>query len=512
MEPIKKRLSREAAGFDWRGVTARMAADFILVNGSLLFSFLLWFVFYVSVLDADPRVLKKTFVLFVRQYWLFWGFFALLVFHLHGFYTRSRAYARPMKAVAILRAVSTLVILLVFADYLLFRGALIPRGVAVLSWALMLLSVGGTRLGKHFDARRYAPIHSPRKEIRRVLVVGGAGYLGSHLVPLLLSLRFQVRVLDSLLFGADGLSAISQDENFELIKGDVRNISDLVAAVKDCDAIIHLAGIVGDPACAENPEITSEINRVATKMLIEVAKGYGVSRFVFASSCSVYGASDELVDERAPVAPISSYAVTKLDSEELLLAARSDSFDPVILRLGTLFGLSPRPRFDLVVNLLTAKAASTGSISIYNGEQWRPFLHVTDAARAFALALQSPAEIVSGQIFNVGDRRMNCRLSELSDVIAKLIPTVRVERIENADKRNYKADFTKIRQTLKFTCHVMLEEGIAEIHRAIADAKITDFQAEIFNNQKVTRAFAASVGSSQSSLRDLISLSQRPEN
>jgi nucleoside-diphosphate-sugar epimerase len=512
METLKNRFAREVSAFDWKGVGARMVADFFFVNVSLLRSFLLWFVFYVSILDADPKLLKQDFVDFVEQYWIFWGFFALLIFHLHGFYTRSRAYARRTKAVAILRAVSTLVILLVFVDYFLFRGALLPRGVAVLSWAFMMLSVGGTRIGKHFASRRYAPIHSPRKEIRRVLVVGGAGYLGSHLVPLLLSQRFQVRVLDSLLFGADGLKSIEQDENFELVRGDVRNISDLVAAVKDCDAIIHLAGIVGDPACAENPEITSEINRVATKMLIEVAKGYGVSRFVFASSCSVYGASDELVDEQAAVAPISSYAVTKLDSEELLLEAKTESFDPVILRLGTLFGLSPRPRFDLVVNLLTAKAASTGSITIYNGEQWRPFLHVTDAARAFALALQSPADLVSGEIFNVGDRRMNCRLSDLSDVIAKLVPTVRVERIENADKRNYKADFTKIHRTLKFTCHVMLPEGIAEIHRAIVDAKITDFQAEIFNNQKVTRAFASSIGGAQSSLRDLISLSQRAEN
>lgn len=512
METLKKRVTREINAFDWRGVSARMVADFTLVNASLLFSFLLWFVFYVSLWDADPKVLRKTFLEFIRQYWLYWGFFALLVFHLHGFYTRSRAYARRVKAIAILRAVSTFSILLVFSDYLLFRGALLPRGVAILSWALILLTVGGSRLGKHFVSRRYAPIHSPRKAIRRVLVVGGAGYLGSELVPLLLSQRYQVRVLDSLLFGADGLKTSANDENFELIKGDVRNISDLVAAVKDCDAIIHLAGIVGDPACAENPEITAEINRVATMMLIEVAKGYGVSRFVFASSCSVYGASDELVDEHAQVAPISDYAVTKLDSEKLLLAAKSDSFDPVILRLGTLFGLSPRPRFDLVVNLLTAKAASAGSITIFNGEQWRPFLHVRDAARAFTMALQANADAISGQVFNVGDRRMNCRLSDLSDIIARLIPTVQVERIENADKRNYKADFTKIHRVLQFTCNVMLDEGIAEIHKAIAESRITDFQAEIFNNQKITRAFAASASSSQSSLRELISLSQKPEN
>src|ERR1700746_3674251 len=147
-------------------------------------------------------------------------------------------------------------------------------------------------------------------------------------------------------------------------------------------------------------------------MLIDIARGYGVKRFLFASSCSVYGASQFLMDEFSAPSPISTYAQTKVDSEKLLLEVASPDFHPTILRLGTLFGLSPRPRFDLVVNLLTARAATMGTITIFNEGQWRPFLHVEDAARAFVMALMAPTQTVSGQVFNVGDYTLNMRLKD----------------------------------------------------------------------------------------------------
>jgi nucleoside-diphosphate-sugar epimerase len=342
--------------------------------------------------------------------------------------------------------------------------------------------------------------------IERVLVVGGAGYLGSTLVPILLGRGYKVRVLDRLLFGSEPLNAVQGNANFELMVGDVRDIETVVAAVRDCDAVIDLAAIVGDPACAVNQQLSLEVNRAATRMLIDICKGYGIGRLIFASTCSVYGASDYLVDELTPPAPISVYAETKVASELLLQQAASAAFQPVILRLGTLFGLSPRPRFDLVVNLLTARAASIGKITIFNGEQWRPFLHVYDAARALVLALEANPRLVSGQIFNVGDYTLNLRLSDVSNKIAMAMPTLQVEWIENGDRRNYRVSFDKIHTQLGFRCERTVESGILEILQAIETRQISDFTAIRFNNHLVTQSFAQSDPATQSSMRSLAKL------
>lgn len=344
------------------------------------------------------------------------------------------------------------------------------------------------------------------KRVERVLVLGGAGYLGSTLVPMLLAHGYKVRVLDRLLFGSESLLGIETNKNFELVTGDVRDIQAVVGATKQCDAVIDLAAIVGDPACAVNKQLSLEVNRAATRMLIDISKGYGVSRLVFASTCSVYGASDYLVDELTPPAPISTYAETKVASEQLLLESASPDFHPVILRLGTLFGLSPRPRFDLVVNLLTARAAALGKITIFNGEQWRPFLHVYDAARAFMMALEAAPDTVSSEVFNVGDYALNMRLSTISRKIANVIPTVAIEHIDNGDKRNYRASFDKIHTRLGFQCEKSIEFGIREIYCAIQSRKIPDFTASRFNNQVVTQLFAESDQAAQSSMRMLAKL------
>jgi len=357
------------------------------------------------------------------------------------------------------------------------------------------------------DVRISSSGHHP-SVIDRVLIVGGAGYLGSALVPQLLARNFKVRVLDSLLFGDQSLRAVATNPNFELMRGDVRDIQAVVEAAKDCDAVIHLAAIVGDPACDVNKQLSMEINRAATRMLIDICRGSGVRRFLFASTCSVYGASDHLVDELTEVAPISTYAESKVDSEKLLLEAASADFHPTILRLGTLFGLSLRPRFDLVVNLLTARATTTGTITIFNGSQWRPFLHVEDAARAFVVALTAPANAVSGEIFNVGDYALNLRLSDLSQRIAEVVPAVDIQYVDNGDRRNYRASFDKVHSRLGFRCERSLDHGIQEMYDAIRSEQIPDFTADNFNNHVVTRAFAQSAGAEQSSLRVLASLAQ----
>src|SRR5439155_7233649 len=255
------------------------------------------------------------------------------------------------------------------------------RTVTLLGWALMLVNVVSARLSKDFFLSTYK-IESrtrPSNKVERVLVLGGAGYLGSVLTPRLLARGYKVRVLDSFLYGESSIEGVKRHPNFEAVKGDIREIQPVVDAMKDYDAVIDLAAIVGDPACEENRQLAVEGNRAATRMLIDIAKGYGIRRFLFASSCSVYGASEFLMDECSQVAPISTYAQTKVDSENLLVEGAGADFYPTVLRFGTLFGLSPRPRLDLVVNLLTAQAAIAGKITIFNGTQWRPFLHVDDA-------------------------------------------------------------------------------------------------------------------------------------
>jgi nucleoside-diphosphate-sugar epimerase len=272
--------------------------------------------------------------------------------------------------------------------------------------------------------------------------------------------------------------------------------------MKGCDAIIHLAAIVGDPACEENPHLAAEINRAATRMLIDVARGYSIQRFLLASTCSVYGASDFLMDERAQVGPISLYAETKVDSENLLLEAQSANFHPTILRLATLFGVSPRPRFDLVVNLLTARAIRKGKITIFNGEQWRPFMHVHDAARVFLACLEANnLDVVSGEIFNAGSYGLNHRLSEVAEKISKVIPTVEVESVENEDRRNYRVSFDKIHTRLGFVCERTLEQGIREMADMVRRSPVEDFSTEMFNNRAMVRTYALSPGSVRSSIR-----------
>jgi len=504
-----KELREEYQTFPWREAWVRVIADLISVNSSIVFAFVVWYFVYWKIFKTPhPEALALHFRSFIGAYGLFWSLLALVVFQQQGFYTRTRGYARRYKALVVLRAVTLFILALVFSDYFIYRGELFPRGVALLSWLLLLSTVGGSRFAKHFffDLYRRQPQRLPRSP-EHILVVGGAGYLGSALVPMLLERGYRVRVLDALLFGKASLQPIAKDPNFELVVGDVRDIQSVVQTVKGCDAVIHLAAIVGDPACEENRQLAAEINRAATSMLIDVGRGYGIQRFLFASTCSVYGASDFLMDEHAQVAPISLYAQTKVDSERLLLNAKCAGFHPTILRLATLFGVSPRPRFDLVVNLLTARAIRSGKITIFNGEQWRPFMHVHDAARAFIACLQANnVGVVSGEMFNAGSYGLNHRLSEVAEMISKTIPAVEVEHVENEDRRNYRVSFDKIHTRLGFVCEKTLEQGILETAQLVRKSPSDDFSTEMFNNRAMLRVYAQSVGSERSSIRLLKTL------
>jgi nucleoside-diphosphate-sugar epimerase len=223
-------------------------------------------------------------------------------------------------------------------------------------------------------------------------------------------------------------------------------------------------------------------------MLIEIAKGHGIRRLIFASSCSVYGATDEVMDESSPVHPISLYGQTKVDSERALLEARSTTFHPTILRYATVFGLGYRPRFDLVVNLLTAKARQEGLITIFNGEQWRPFIHVRDLVDATARVLEAPLQLVSGEVFNIGDSSLNHTLADVGDAIRKVFPETRVEHIENSDRRNYRVSFDKLYSRFGFRARHTLRDGILELKSAFDEGLIEDYSDLRYHNQRFLKA------------------------
>jgi nucleoside-diphosphate-sugar epimerase len=485
-------MSRLFLRLEWKEVLPRVAADFLIVQTAFVGSLLAAFLWRVSVAPNEAAQLLNYFGDAYRSaFWLLSLSFPT-VFWASGFYTRSRGYASPYKWRTVLTGSSIACLLYLFANFLLDRASLLPRSAALVFVAFVNIGVIGARQLKDWIVRRSRreetespAIESGRETDPPVLVVGGAGYIGSIVCRKLLAQGRRVRVLDKLLYGEAPIRELLRHPRFELHTGDCRNIKSVVHAVSGAGSIIHLAAIVGDPACEQDRQSALEVNYAATRMLIEIAKGNRVERFVFASSCSVYGASEALMEERSRVHPISLYAETKVDSERALLDARTGEFHPAILRFATVFGYSPRPRFDLVVNLLTGKARNEGVITIYNGEQWRPFVHVDDVAEAILRVLDAPLALVDGEIYNVGDSRLNYRLSDVADFIRLYFPLTRVEHVANTDRRNYRVSFSKIRNRLGFECARGIEDGIREIKEAFDNGKIRDHMDVRYHNLKI---------------------------
>lgn len=483
---LPKRLTLEMA--------ERIIADAVMVNLALITAFTLRFLaFFVFGGAAGATPGSDLFQNFVRAYrnlaWLL-TLICLIVFYLSGFYTYGRAYRSRYKALLILQAVSLSYLIFGFLTYFIRGLTPFPRSVLILAWLLTLALVGGLRIGAALFRRTvWAEVKiwgKPEKHtIRNVLVIGGAGYIGSVLVRKLLDRGYYVTILDALLYGDEGIRDLYGRPQFELIHGDFRDVEAVVRAMQYADAVVHLGAIVGDPACALDEKLTLEINLAATRLIAEVARGFGVQRFIFASTCSVYGASDQLLDERSALNPISLYARTKMDSERVLMALNDDRFAPIILRFATVYGLSPRPRFDLVINLLAASAVCEKRITIFGGDQWRPFIHVDDAAEAILKCLEAPLYAVKGQIFNVGSDDQNYQIAQLGDIIKELIPDVEVIRQgEDVDKRNYRVSFAKIRRHLGFIPRHTVVDGILEIKAAIEDGRIRDYRDARYSNYK----------------------------
>ncbi len=317
-----------------------------------------------------------------------------------------------------------------------------------------------------------------KKHLDKILVIGGAGYLGSVLARKLISKGYNVRVLDNLTYGDYGIKDLMANPKFEFVKGDIKDISNIVNAIKGVDAVIHLAAIVGDPACAVNPQDTIETNCLAMYNIIETCKLFMVNRVIFASTCSVYGSSsnpDEILREDSELRPVSLYAQSKIKCENKILEAMDENFYPTILRMATLYGYSPNMRFDLVVNLLVAKASFDKKITIFGGDQWRPFLHLEDAAEAYIKCLESPIEKVGGKIFNISSE--NHKINDIGNMIKSVFPEADLEISDKvSDKRNYRVSSDKIFQAIGFKMENKVMDGIIEIKKVIEDSVIKDYK------------------------------------
>jgi nucleoside-diphosphate-sugar epimerase len=479
--------------FSYEGVV-RLIADAVLINLAILTSLVARFFYIVAFVSPQTNIdYKNTFWYYLYAYgsgaWLL-TLVCLIVFALNGFYTYGRIYRGKYKILVVVQAVSVAFLICGFLIYF-FKGLVdLPRGTFTLSWILVTLYVAGARIWSFLwnnvmRAERSLRGHSQEQKIRTVLVIGGAGYIGSALLPKLLDKGYRVNLLDLLLYGTEPIQEYINHPRLKIYQVDFRQVDAVVEATRDVDAVVHLGGIVGDPACAIDEDLTTEINLMATRMIAEVAKGSGVNRFIFASTCSVYGASDHELDERSELNPVSLYARSKIASERVLMKMADDHFAPVILRFGTAYGLSGRTRFDLVVNLLTAKAVVDSQITIFGGDQWRPFIHVDDAALAIVQVLEAALPIVRNQVFNVGSNEQNYTIRQIGEIIHHLVPDAEIVPVNaDYDPRNYWVNFDKFRKTFDFSPHWTIEQGATQVIEAIQSGKVGDYKDTKYSNAK----------------------------
>ncbi len=326
--------------------------------------------------------------------------------------------------------------------------------------------------------------------MENILVTGGAGYVGSGLLRELLSEGYKVTCVDNLMFGGESLLDIWHNENFIFIKCDVNDWGDFnkILTNNKFDAVIHLAAIVGDPACRMQSELATQTNWESTKWLLDKCMEIGIPKFVFASTCSNYGKMDNpesYVDEESTLSPVSLYAELKVKFENYMLSEieKRDDFYPTSLRFSTVYGLSPRMRFDLTVNEFTKDLAMGRELIIFGEQFWRPYCHVKDFSNAFITVLRAPVAKVAYNVFNVGDTTENYTKQMLIDEIIKVIPGSKIKYVDkNEDPRDYRVNSDKIKRELGFEITMRVPDGIEEVKRMVQEGVIQDPEDQRYYN------------------------------
>jgi len=318
---------------------------------------------------------------------------------------------------------------------------------------------------------------------RRILIVGGAGYLGSVLTSKLLARGYTVRILDSFLYGKRSLEQIPKTPALEIVEGDLRNIHTCVTALDGVHAVALLAAIVGDPASKIRPRETIETNVIAAQALAAACKLQCINRFLYASTCSVYGLGGDLLDENAALQPVSLYARTKIASEKTILSMGDGYFAPTILRMGTLYGYSPRMRFDLVVNTMTMNAFSEGRIRVFGGKQWRPLLSVQDAGEAYIQCIEADVACVGNQVFNIGSDEQNYQIENIAQIIAGTLGSIDVQYDRKSlDARDYRVSFKKAHDLLGFRPADTVAGASRTIYANLGNGLIPDPSQKVYYN------------------------------
>ncbi|MBS4047981.1 MAG: NAD-dependent epimerase/dehydratase family protein [Alphaproteobacteria bacterium] len=306
-----------------------------------------------------------------------------------------------------------------------------------------------------------------------VLVTGGAGYVGSVLVPKLLAAGHRVTVLDLYLYGDDIFAQYRSNPNLIEVKGDMRDPTVVAQSLKGCNAVIHLACISNDPSFELNPNLGKSINFDAFRPLVKASKAAGVTRFIYASSSSVYGVKKESnVTEDLSLEPLTDYSKFKAMCEQVLEEEREPGFVTLTLRPATVCGYGPRQRLDVIVNILTNHAINAGRIKVFGGSQLRPNLHIEDMTDLYLLTLQLPDEQIDGGIYNAGYE--NHSLMDIADIVRSVIGKVDVDVLPTDDLRSYQVSSTKIQRELGFTPKYTIENAVQGLKAAIETGKLTD--------------------------------------
>ena len=316
------------------------------------------------------------------------------------------------------------------------------------------------------------------KGIKTVLVTGGAGYVGAVLVPKLLKKGYKVKVLDLYIYGEDVLAEVKDNPNLEEIKGDIRDQGLLKRILPGCDSVIHLACISNDPSFELNPDLSRSINYDAFEPLVHISKDAGVRRFIYASTCSVYGISNaDKVTEDHPLVPITDYNKYKGLCEPLLLKYQSPEFTTVIIRPATVCGYSPRQRFDLTVNILTNHAYNKKKITVFGGSQTRPNIHIKDITDLYCMLLELPDEKIAGKVYNAGyqNRSISDIAALVRQVITDKIPDfgeIKIETTPSDDPRSYRICSEKINRELNFIPKHTIEDAVSDLLEAFQQGKL----------------------------------------